>query len=293
MSLDFQKISLADFPAEHQQKLYELFVISRLTSLDQTVEISDIYEGLGEADFDREIRRKLVELMPRSSRLIELWNWDVRFEQAAFEDRDAMLQAVVDRDDDSIERWATALRDEWNLAIDQYGVDMALEELEEDVDDFMMDECRKFMRDWRENVLDFVVSHPEHFMQGMKDEYRNVRFRCERADIPSSFFIITAYNPDGITASDQENQIADEKLRAHLDFLAFDHFPVTGGNANFSHAEPGYGLACARQEALALARDFRQQAVFEIRQGRVFLISALPSPEPDEELGKWEELVVG
>jgi len=293
MSLNFQKITLADFPAEHQGKLYELFVLSRITSVDQSVQISDMYELLEEADFDSEIRRKLVELMPRSSHLIELWNWDVHFEQSVFEDRDAMLQALVDPNEHSLEQWVVALRDEWVLAIDHYGIDMALEELEEDVDDYMVKVCRKFMQDWRENVLDFVSSRPEHFMQGMKEEYREVRFRCERADVPSSFVIVTAHNPDGIITDEHENQRSDERLRNKLDAIGFEYFPVTGGSADFSHAEPGHGVVCSREEALEIAREFDQQAIFEVREGKVFLISALPSPEADEELGKWEELVVG
>jgi len=40
-----------------------------------------------------------------------------------------------------------------------------------------------------------------------------------------------------------------------------------------------------------MARQFRQLAIFEVRDGRVFLISALEDPEPDEVVGQWAELL--
>lgn len=33
----------------------------------------------------------------------------------------------------------------------------------------------------------------------LKPEYRLVRFRCEQTELPNSFFIVTAYNPNGET----------------------------------------------------------------------------------------------
>jgi len=132
---------------------------------------------------------------------------------------------------------------------------------------------------------------PEPGDRKLKGEFRQARFRCDASPLPSTFFIITAHNPDGITVSDAANQQADEGLRAEISRLGYEPFPVTGGSADFTHAEPGHGLPCARGEALAMARQFRQLAIFEVRDGRVFLISALEDPEPDEVVGQWAELL--
>ena len=125
----------------------------------------------------------------------------------------------------------------------------------------------------------------------LKDEYRQVHFRCDQAVLPTSFFIVTAHNPDGTTVDAEANQRADEELRAEIRHLGYEAFGVTGGNADFTHAEPGWGFPCTREEALSLARRFRQDAVFEIREGQVILISALESPTPDEAIGAWGDLV--
>lgn len=66
---------------------------------------------------------------------------------------------------------------------------------------------------------------------------------------------------------------------------------MTGGSADFTHAELGHGIPCSREEALALARQFRQVAIFEVRDGTVFLHSTRSSGLEQEVIGKWSELV--
>lgn len=121
----------------------------------------------------------------------------------------------------------------------------------------------------------------------LRPEYRRVRFRCERSEIPPSFFVITAHNPDGRKVDGAANERADDRFRKLLGRLRFEHFPVTGGSLDFSHAEPGHGVVATREQALSLARHFRQEAVYEIREGRVFLVSALDPPGLDEDIGPW------
>lgn len=125
----------------------------------------------------------------------------------------------------------------------------------------------------------------------LKPEYREVRFRCGAAAWPSHFYIITAHNPDGVAVPEEVNTRADAALRREIERLGFAFFSVTGGSPDFSHAEAGYGIECTREEAMILARQFCQDAFFEVREGRVILISALPSAEADEEVGLWSALL--
>ena len=124
----------------------------------------------------------------------------------------------------------------------------------------------------------------------LKAEYSKVRFRCDQLKVPRHFFIITAHNPDGITVSASENREADQSFQKEITRLGFENFPVTGGSPDFTHSEPGYGILCSREEALSLARQFRQDALFEVIDGIVVLTSALDDPGPDEEIGSWSEL---
>jgi hypothetical protein len=125
----------------------------------------------------------------------------------------------------------------------------------------------------------------------LKPEYREVRFRCGAAVPPPHFYIITAHNRDGVAVVEEVNTRADAALRREIERLGFPSFSVTGGSPDFSHAEPGYGIECSRDAAMILAMQFCQDAFFEVREGRVILISALPSAEADEEVGLWSALL--
>ena len=124
----------------------------------------------------------------------------------------------------------------------------------------------------------------------LKAEYKEVRFKCDPSKAPGHFFIITACNPDGITVSDEANQVADQSLKTEIARLEYKSFAVTGGSPDFSHTEPGYGISCTRNEGLSLARQFCQDALFEIKNEKVILISAMKDPVPDEEIGNWTDL---
>jgi len=127
----------------------------------------------------------------------------------------------------------------------------------------------------------------------LKPEFREVYFRCANPAPPAHFFIITAHNPDGETADEESNAVADTVFLKEIDALGLRSFPVTGGSPDFSHAEPGHGIVCTREMALSLARQFSQDAVFEVRHGQVILISALPSAEPDVVIGEWAKRLRG
>jgi hypothetical protein len=135
------------------------------------------------------------------------------------------------------------------------------------------------------------LQEPKDENRTLKPEYREVRFRCASATLPACFYIVTAHNPDGVAVAEEVNTRADAALRREIERLGFAFFSVTGGSPDFSHAEPGYGIQCSREEALGLARQFRQDAFFEIQEGKVILISALPLAEPDEFVGLWRDLL--
>lgn len=125
----------------------------------------------------------------------------------------------------------------------------------------------------------------------MKPEFQNVRFRAEIPEtlMSRAFGVITACNPDGITVSDAENETATQKLKSDLAHEGLVYFPVTGGSPNFSHAEPGFGVVWhSPDEAVAWGRKFRQEAVFWIEGGIVYLLSC--TDEQSLCVGTWQEL---
>lgn len=126
----------------------------------------------------------------------------------------------------------------------------------------------------------------------MKSAYREVRFRADAPALgwPVAFGIATACNPDGVTRTTEFNHEACEGLRSELVLSGLVHFPVTGGSADFSHAEPGFGVVCSKSEILRLGRRYSQDAVFWIEEGLVHLLDC--SCNDVEHLGFWSDLRV-
>lgn len=138
-----------------------------------------------------------------------------------------------------------------------------------------------------------LVELPEtpRFHAALPSAYRAVRFRCELRDIPSEFRVVTAWNPDGEVTDVAANHLADEHLRNEIARQGFESFPVTGGDRDFSHAEPGYGIVCNRAEAVLLARRFRQLAFFEVLGGRIYLVSVHEGHLPGDFIGCWRDRI--
>ena len=67
--------------------------------------------------------------------------------------------------------------------------------------------------------------------------------RCPWMDgWPDQFAIVTAYNPDGLSAEPAVNAGADAMLRAALEKMDLKHFRLTGGSRDEAHQEPGWGF---------------------------------------------------
>jgi hypothetical protein len=106
----------------------------------------------------------------------------------------------------------------------------------------------------------------------MNPEYRNVCFKLEEFELPPTFAIITAHNPDGLTQSDPANQDADEALRLLITATGLPHFRITGMSRDEVHQEPGWGIACSKNVAIAWGKQCKQQAIFWVEQGELILI---------------------
>jgi hypothetical protein len=122
--------------------------------------------------------------------------------------------------------------------------------------------------------------------------YITTRFKVEwpHHGRPLRFGVVTAWNPDGRDVSPAENALAHARLRARLEEESRVFFSVTGGSPDFSHAEPGYGIVFAScQEAVALGRAFRQEAVFWVEADRLQLVSCAYGQA--EDLGAWSARV--
>ena len=90
---------------------------------------------------------------------------------------------------------------------------------------------------------------------------------------PSDFHVITAYNPKKIL-TEQENHIADTRLRTQLEQEQVAHFRITGCSADFTHQEASWGVVgISLGRAIEIGRQYGQNAIFEVLNGEVFVVN--------------------
>lgn len=126
----------------------------------------------------------------------------------------------------------------------------------------------------------------------MNPEYWKAHFRFDPPPrgLPTAFGIVTACNPRGTVAPDSDNEAADQALAARIDASGWQKFRVIGGSEDFSHAEPGWGVAASGGLAaiLVLGREFHQVAIYWVTEDQIFLCDCSPGSSPVP-MAKWED----
>ena len=90
---------------------------------------------------------------------------------------------------------------------------------------------------------------------------------------PREFAIITACDPEGAVADQEDNERATEKLCIQLKALKVWHWPVTGASPNLAHHEHGFAARLSLEEARTLAEEYAQLGFFWVVGDEVILYS--------------------
>jgi hypothetical protein len=109
-------------------------------------------------------------------------------------------------------------------------------------------------------------------MNDLQEKFLDTRFEMLGSERVRDFWVITAWNPDGVVSDAAANRIADHNLAAELDKRSLRRFRVFGGSPDGSHVEPGWGVVCAPAVALELGRSFGQLAVFSFSGENIDLV---------------------
>jgi hypothetical protein len=85
--------------------------------------------------------------------------------------------------------------------------------------------------------------------------------------------VITAWNPYNIPRSQWENDQSNIDLAVELAKVGAKYAPATGTSSDGEHYEPGFVTwSLTRGEAIAIARLFRQEAIFELTSDELRLV---------------------
>jgi hypothetical protein len=105
---------------------------------------------------------------------------------------------------------------------------------------------------------------------------------------PDAFAVITACNPLGQGLDKDADRAATVRLRKAISRLGLNRHRVTGVSADMKHREPGFAVwGCDLPAALQLGREFAQNAIFWVEEGRLDVVSC--STGEREYVGLWSE----
>lgn len=108
---------------------------------------------------------------------------------------------------------------------------------------------------------------------------------------PQNFHIITACNPGKIVGA-EINTEADEELRKELNLAGSRCFRITGCSPDLKHQEEGWGVAGLSEKcALAIGRQYGQNAIFEVTAGVLSVIGCLSGERIRIDI--WEQRILG
>ncbi|MGB6221518.1 DUF3293 domain-containing protein [Haloferula sp.] len=113
--------------------------------------------------------------------------------------------------------------------------------------------------------------------------YFETRFQIEGepSSLPPVFAILTAFYPMDEVTSPEANTAADALLESALRSAGHEPVRVTGTSPDRSHEEPGWAINCPLEEALLIARQFRQRAIWWIENDELRLVDCgNPTPLP-------------
>ena len=104
--------------------------------------------------------------------------------------------------------------------------------------------------------------------------------KLRAAGFGDSFAVITAFDPLGRNLSPTENEERKRKLNRRLRQTGHRYLEVDACSADGSHCECSVAVIMEQDEAIALARDLEQVAIFWFDGLRFWIIGALVEADP-------------
>lgn len=124
------------------------------------------------------------------------------------------------------------------------------------------------------------------------DSYKTSVFLCHQAvNCYINFAIISAQNPAGQSEHPYLNQRRDNELQACLDQQRLPYRSVIGSAPDLSFQEKSWIVLCDKTQAVTLARQFEQNAIYWVEHGELFLVPVLMQQQ-EERLGSFSERLV-
>ena len=130
-----------------------------------------------------------------------------------------------------------------------------------------------------ETVLTFATQPPlEIDLRAIPSDYAIAQLKAMGFGEP--FAILTAFDPDGRNLSATDNDRRKQELDRRLTSMGYEFAQVDCCSPDRSHCESSVAIKMPQREALDLAREMRQVAIFWFDGKRFWILGALVKADP-------------
>ena len=122
--------------------------------------------------------------------------------------------------------------------------------------------------------------------------YKDSVFICrQRLATQLDFAIISAQNPAGELKNTYINLCLDKQFEGILQQARMPFRAVIGASADLKFQEKSWIVFCEKLQAIQLARDFQQNALYWVTNNKLYLVPVLYQ-ETEEYLGLFDSRVI-
>lgn len=120
--------------------------------------------------------------------------------------------------------------------------------------------------------------------------YQSTVFALEQRFSPDfSFAIVTAFNPLGENLSCGQNALLDNELQEAINDRSILARSIYGCSPDLSHWEKSWAIFTEKDQAIAIAKSFRQNAMYWVELDQLYLVPALMTQEEEVALGPFSQ----
>ncbi|MCF7483265.1 DUF3293 domain-containing protein [Vibrio sp. J1-1] len=101
--------------------------------------------------------------------------------------------------------------------------------------------------------------------------YANSFFHFEAKWNVLSYVVITAWNPYSNLRSKEDNCILNQMLEKRLKHV--NYVPLIVGDRTFEWCEESFAAEISIEDAISLAKEFQQNAIYYVSHGDIYLIA--------------------
>lgn len=98
--------------------------------------------------------------------------------------------------------------------------------------------------------------------------------------LDSEFAVLTAFNPRGVDAGDQDNKSRMKELEAELGSVGYDFVRLDACSPDKSHCECSVAVKTSLADSVALAKRWEQIAIFWFDGSAFWLYGAIVDMDP-------------